>query len=92
MFIPFPHLARRLGAFVAPNEARALRTRLKGLREQIEFAKEVGCAVTHSARYAPFRSVCLPQALAARVMLKRRGVSSVCISAQGAERINCRRR
>ena len=33
--------------------------------------------MTRSARYVPFKAVCLPQAMAARVMLKRRGVSSV---------------
>jgi len=77
IFIPFPRLARSLGAFVAPNDARALRARSKGSREQIEFAEEVGLAVTRFARYAPFRAVCLSQAMAARVMLKRRGVSSV---------------
>jgi hypothetical protein len=33
--------------------------------------------VTRSARYVPFKAVCLPQAMAARVMLKRRGVASV---------------
>ena len=33
--------------------------------------------MTRSARYVPFKAVCLPQAMAARVMLKRRGVPSV---------------
>ena len=33
--------------------------------------------MTRSARYLPFKAVCLPQAMAARVMLKRRGVASV---------------
>jgi hypothetical protein len=76
IFIPFPRLARRLGAFVAPSDARALQARSKGSREQIELAEEVGWAVTRSARYIPFKAVCLPQAMAARIMLKRRGVSS----------------
>ncbi|MGC2124057.1 MAG: lasso peptide biosynthesis B2 protein, partial [Xanthobacteraceae bacterium] len=40
-------------------------------------AEEIGWAVTRAARYVPFRAVCLPQAMAARVMLKRRGVASV---------------
>ena len=38
---------------------------------------EIGWAVTRAARYVPFRAVCLPQAMAARVMLRRRGVASV---------------
>ena len=33
--------------------------------------------MTRAARYVPFKAVCLPQAMAARVMLKRRGVKSV---------------
>ena len=33
--------------------------------------------MTRAARYVPFKAVCLPQAMAARVMLKRRGVESV---------------
>ena len=77
IFIPFPRLARRLGAFVAPNDARALQAKTKGSQEQIELAEEIGWAVTRSARYVPFKAVCLPQAMAARIMLKRRGVTSV---------------
>ena len=33
--------------------------------------------MTRAARHVPFKAVCLPQAMAARVMLKRRGVASV---------------
>ena len=77
IFIPFPRLASRLGAFVAPNDARALQAKTKGSQEQIELAEEIGWAVTRSARYVPFKAVCLPQAMAARIMLKRRGVTSV---------------
>jgi hypothetical protein len=36
-----------------------------------------GWAVTRAARHVPFSAVCLPQAMAARIMLKRRGVDSV---------------
>lgn len=67
IFIPFPKLARWLGRFVPPSDPRALAA----------LAQEIGWAVTRSARYVPFRAVCLPQAMAARVMLKRRGVASV---------------
>ncbi len=77
IFIPFPRLARRLGTFVPPNDARALQARGGGTRDAALFAEEIGWAVTRSARYVPFKAVCLPQAMAARVMLKRRGVSSV---------------
>lgn len=77
LFIPFPRLARRLGTFVPPTDARAVQARAKGARQQARLAAEIGWAVTRSARYVPFKAVCLPQAMAARVMLKRRGVASV---------------
>jgi hypothetical protein len=72
-FIPFPRLARRLGRFVAPAEARhaAAATPLDTAN-----AVEIGWAVTRAARYVPFQAVCLPQALAARLMLARRGIAS----------------
>lgn len=74
IFVPFPHLARRLGRFVPPDEARRLAVALTAPRAQD--AVDIGWAVTRAARYVPFRAVCLPQAMAARVMLKRRGVAS----------------
>jgi hypothetical protein len=77
LFIPFPRLARHLGTFVAPADARALQASLQRSPEQARLAEEIGWAVTRSARYVPFKAVCLPQAMAARIMLKRRGVSSV---------------
>jgi hypothetical protein len=77
IFLPFPKLARRLGDFVPPSDPRALRGRAAGDAAQARIAGEVGWAVTRSARYVPFKAVCLPQAMAARVMLQRRGVSSV---------------
>lgn len=75
--IPFPRLARHLGTFVTPTVARALQTKSKRSQDDTRRAEEVGWAVTRSARYVPFKAVCLPQAMAARVMLKRRGVASV---------------
>ncbi len=73
--MPFPRLARRLGAFVPPSDPRALAVRAR--TPQAALAQEVGWAVTRAARHVPFKAVCLPQAMAARVMLKRRGVASV---------------
>jgi hypothetical protein len=73
--VPFPALARRLGRFVPPSDPRAVAVRDK--TAQAGRAEEIGWAVTRSARYVPFKAVCLPQAMAARVMLKRRGVPSV---------------
>jgi len=77
IFVPFPKLARQLGCFVPPSDPRVLAARTSGTQQDAALAQEIGWAVTRSARYVPFKAVCLPQAMAARVMLKRRGVSSV---------------
>jgi hypothetical protein len=75
--MPFPRLARRLGTFVPPTDPRAMPAKMATADEQAPLAQEIGWAVTRAARYVPFRAVCLPQAMAARVMLRRRGVPSV---------------
>jgi Transglutaminase-like superfamily len=75
IFVPFPKLARRLGHFVPPSDSRVGAARER--TPQAALAEEIGWAVTRSARYVPFKAVCLPQAMAAQVMLRRRGVSSV---------------
>jgi hypothetical protein len=77
IFIPFPRLARRLGTFVPPADARATQAGTATAPDQVQLAEAIGWAVTRAARYMPFRAVCPPQAMAARVMLKRRGVKSV---------------
>jgi hypothetical protein len=77
IFIPFPRLAPRLGTFVPPTDPRALRARTQAVDDQARLAEDIGWAVTRAARYLPFKAVCLPQAMAARVMLKRRRVESV---------------
>jgi hypothetical protein len=77
IFVSFPHLARRLGTLVAPTDVRALPAKSGNKPDQIRVAEEVGWAVTRAARHVPFNAVCLPQAMAARIMLKRRGVDSV---------------
>jgi len=77
LLVPFPRLARRLGSFVAPGDARVAQAQRQGSREQSDQAAAVGWAVTRAARYLPFKAVCLPQALAARIMLDRRGIASV---------------
>jgi Transglutaminase-like superfamily len=77
IFIPFPRLARSLGTFVPPTDPRAVEPQTETETGHARLAEEIGWAVTRAARYVPFRAVCLPQAMAARVMLKRRGVASV---------------
>jgi Transglutaminase-like superfamily len=77
IFIPFPWLARRIGTFVPPTDPRAAAAQGAIAPDQIHLAADIGWAVTRAARYLPFKAVCLPQAMAARVMLKRRNVASV---------------
>ena len=77
IFIPFPRLARRLGTFVPPTDPRALRTGAAATDSQALLAQDIGWAVTRAARYLPFKAVCLPQAMAARIMLGHRGIESV---------------
>lgn len=77
IFIPFPRLARRLGTFVPPTDPRTAQAHGGATPDQTRLAEAIGWAVTRAARYLPFKAVCLPQAMAARVMLKRRGIGSV---------------
>jgi hypothetical protein len=77
IFVPFPRLAPHLGSFVPPTDPRAVAVRTATAADQTQLAEDIGWAVTRAARYVPFRAVCLPQAMAARVMLKRRGFQSV---------------
>ena len=77
LVVPFPRLARHLGTFVPPSDIRVFHARLEGAPDQVRLAAEVAWAVTRAARYVPYRAVCLPQAMAARIMLARRGIRSV---------------
>jgi transglutaminase superfamily protein len=73
---PFPLIARRLGAFVPPADPRVAAVSAPTTPGQARIAREVSWAVTRAAAHAPFRAVCLPQAMAGRIMLSRRGVAS----------------
>jgi Transglutaminase-like superfamily len=75
--VPFPRLARFMGEFVSPQDPRVALARARAAPEQAETAATIGRIVLLAANAAPFRAVCLPQALAARAMLSRRGVRSV---------------
>jgi hypothetical protein len=77
VFVPFPKLARRLGAFVPPADPRAAAAAASTTPEQAQLAKDVSWAVVRGAAHAPFKAVCLPQAMAAQIMLRRRGVACV---------------
>lgn len=74
---PFAKLAPALGEFVPPTDPRVVAHAAPTSAEDAATAKLVRWAVTSAAPFMPFRSVCLQQAMAAHVMLKRRGISSV---------------
>jgi len=75
--VPFPRLARQLGAFVSPTDERVTLARRDASPQDAQLAEEIAWATTRAARHVPFKAVCLPQAMAARIMLRRRGVASV---------------
>jgi hypothetical protein len=77
VLVPFPSVARRLGSFVPPSDLRIAQGRSGSPSGHVLLAEEIGWAVTRAARHLPYRVVCLPQAMAARIMLRRRGVPSV---------------
>lgn len=70
---PFRRYRARLGAFVGPTDSQGGRYP-QICAAQSTLASQIGWAVTSAARNAPFTAVCLPQALAAKMMLRRRGV------------------
>jgi hypothetical protein len=74
--VPFKKIAKRLGEFVPPNDARIASVRAPAPPEQARTAEQVGWAVTRAANHIPFKAVCLPQAMAAHAMLRRRGIAS----------------
>jgi hypothetical protein len=76
LLVPFPKLARTLGDFVPAADPRVAQVTAPTTEAQAQIAREVSWAVTRGAAHVPFRAVCLPQAMAARIMLKRRGVAS----------------
>ncbi|MEJ1968852.1 MAG: lasso peptide biosynthesis B2 protein [Rhizomicrobium sp.] len=75
LLVPFRVLAGRFGHVTSPDAPPAERPMASDTHMLV--AREIGWAVTRSARYAPFRAVCLPQAIAAKAMLDRRGIGSV---------------
>jgi hypothetical protein len=77
VLIPSPRLAHRLGTFVPPDDPRVAQRGSNRRYEHVAIAEEIGWAVTRAARHVPYRAVCLPQAMAARIMLQRRHVPSV---------------
>jgi len=75
--VPFPRLARRWGAFVPPSDVRAASGLEFTSEASAAIARNIRGAIIMGARNVPFGAVCLPQAMAARSMLKRRSIHSV---------------
>jgi len=72
LLAPFRHVAPRLGKAHAAGETPEHSTGAAA-----DLAREIGWAVSRTARHVPFKAVCLQQAVAARLMLQRRGVRSI---------------
>ena len=68
-FLPFRWIAPRLGRHMA-----VLPKASDPAHEEI--LKKVSWAVAAAARHVPWEAVCLPQAMAAKAMLRRRGIGS----------------
>ncbi|MDF7775344.1 lasso peptide biosynthesis B2 protein [Sphingomonas sp. AOB5] len=74
--LPFRTIAKDLGTFVPPADSRIAAARAPAPEDLRHAAEKIGWAVTRAAVHVPFKAVCLPQAMAAHAMLKRRGIGS----------------
>lgn len=70
--VPFRRVAPRLGQTLAGDSGAEAKAGPEAF-----LAREIGWAVTRAADNVPFRAVCLQQAVAAKLMLRRRGVNSL---------------
>lgn len=66
-FIPFKHIAPTIGTLISQNE-------LPTETETDARAIQIAHAIARAVRYTPWKSVCLPQAIAVQRMLERRGL------------------
>ena len=66
---PFARIARRLGEHMAETPASAA-------QPEIAEARRIRWAVRAAAKRLPWKPICLPQAVAATWMLRRRGIQS----------------
>ena len=76
LVVPFPRIARHLGTFTTPAEGLKHGCPLDPSPVQARLARDIGRAVRRAAHRLPFEVVCLPQAIAAKAMLRRRGIAS----------------
>jgi hypothetical protein len=75
---PFAKIAKRLGGVSSPVDGK----RPTGFQDwsapkAVALVRSVGSAVMRAAHHVPFDAACLPQAIAAKRMLERRGVRAV---------------
>jgi hypothetical protein len=74
----FARVAARLGLVSSPADAAQINvSAAQNTPIAADVARNVGSAVARAARHVPFEAVCLPQAIAAKRMLARRGVQAV---------------
>lgn len=74
---PFSQVSRSLGDFARPDDPRAADQAAATTEADAATSRSVRWAIRAAAPFLPFRAVCLQQAMAARVMLRRRGIASV---------------
>ncbi|MFZ5670776.1 MAG: lasso peptide biosynthesis B2 protein [Pseudomonadota bacterium] len=75
-FIPFRVIAAGIGRSMSPEDGRATLAAQSPAPWQEAAAADIGWAVRCAASQAPFRALCLQQALAARSMLAKRRIRS----------------
>ena len=68
LILPFRWLAKSLGGHMQQTDAQLPSA-------DLQLARMVGAAVQSAANYTPWESVCLPQAVAAKWMIKRRRIA-----------------
>lgn len=76
LLVPFPRIGKRLGTFVPPDKAEAVVAARPHAPGDAQTARLVAWAIRWGVKRLPIECVCLPQAMAAHAMLRRRGISS----------------
>lgn len=76
VLFPFRVVAAHLGEVCKPAVAAGRLDPSGGDPAEAEIARAVGWSVRLMASKAPFRAVCLQQGVAAKMMLRRRGIPS----------------
>lgn len=75
--VPFARIAPSMGELISPPQAQAKAVASPASAHDLAVARTIGWAVTRAARHLPFEAVCLPQAMAAHAMLRKRGIFSI---------------